>query len=105
MADHDDHDGATGHAERLPAVRPPFAPVPVDRTAELVRAAGSPLMASPLTAVPVVAAAMQAMADAMAAMMRPWLVGVPVIPRPGAEWSGPGVHVSYTHLEMHWPAR
>jgi hypothetical protein len=108
MADHD-HDDATGGAERLPAVRPPSAPAPVDRTGELVRAAGSPLTAGPMMAAPMmVAAAMQAtataMTEALAAMVRPWLIGVPVTP-PEREWAGPGVHVSYTHLEVRWPAR
>ncbi|NMH98286.1 hypothetical protein [Pseudonocardia acidicola] len=31
------------------------------------------------------------------------------LPRSGAQeqqpssWAGPGVHISYTHIEMHWP--
>ena len=105
MADHDhDHDDTTGGTERLPAVRPPSAPAPVDRTGELLRAAGSP-MAVPMMAAAAMQATASAMTEAMAAMMRPWLIGVPVTPPPAREWVGPGVHVSYTHLEMHWPAR
>ena len=107
MADHDhdhDHDEAAGSAERLPAVRPSSALAPVDRTGELVQAAASPL-AVPIMAAEVMRATASAMTEAVAQMMRPWLIGVPLTPPPAREWTGPGVHVSYTHLEMHWPAR
>ena len=84
-------------AAHLPAVRPQAPVVP-----------GAPMLANPM----LVAQAMaETMGQAMAAMMRPWLVGLPVppvlpqVPEPPATgtWSGPGVHVSYTHVEMHWP--
>jgi hypothetical protein len=103
MADHD-HDDATGSAERLPAVRPSSVPVPVERRGELLRAAGSP-MAVPMIAAAAMQATASAMTEAIAAMMRPWLIGLPVTPPPSREGAGPGVHVSYTHFEMHWPGR
>jgi hypothetical protein len=99
-----DHDEAGGGADRLPAVRPSVAPAPVDRTAELARAVGSPL-AVPMLALAMMQATASAMTEAMAAMMRPWLIGVPITPSAARDWPGPGVHVSYTHLEMHWPTR
>jgi hypothetical protein len=103
MADHD-HDDATGGAERLPAVRSSSAPVPVDRRSELLRAAGSP-MAVPMIAAAAMQATASAMTEAIAAMLRPWLMGVPVTPPRAGESTGPGVHVSYTHVEMRWPVR
>jgi hypothetical protein len=95
-SDHDD-------TQRLPAVRSSSAPVPAHRAAELVRAA--PMMAAPMMLTAAVQATASAMTEVMAQMMRPWLLGVPVVPPPAQEWSGPGVHVSYTHVEMRWPAR
>jgi hypothetical protein len=95
-----DHDDAT--EDRLPAVRLRAVPAPVDRAAELVRAAGSPL-AVPLMAAGLIQATASAMTEAIATMTRPWLVGWPVTAPPAQEWSGPGVHVSYTHVEVRWP--
>jgi hypothetical protein len=86
--------------ELLPAVVPSAALVPMSPAA-LVRA--------PMEAAALMQATVSAMTEAMAQMMRPWLVGVPVAPPQTATpaqtggWSGPGVHISYTHLEVHWP--
>ena len=103
-----DHDEAAGGPERLPAVRPPATPAPLDPAAELVRLAESPLFAAPLLAAPMMAAGVMqatasAMTEAMTALLRPWLVGVPITPTAPRDWTGPGVHVSYTHLEVRWP--
>jgi hypothetical protein len=73
---------------------------PVDTAADaLVRAAGAPLLA-PLAATAVVGATAAAVTEVVARLMRSWLGG-----GPGTTWSGPGVHLSYTHLEVHWPDR
>jgi hypothetical protein len=47
----------------------------------------------------IVGAATAAVAEVVARLMRPWLGGG----HPPASWSGPGVHISYTHLDVHWP--
>src|SRR5512144_1398736 len=86
---------------RLPAVVPPAAVAPTVPGA-LVRAAlGGPAAAAGA----LVRATASVMTGAVAHMVRPWLVGIPVTPPPTREWSGPGVHVSYTHIEVHWSTR
>ena len=77
--------------ERRPEVRPAGL-APVDPVDALVRAAGAPFLA-PLTAA-------AAVTEMMTRMMSPWLGGAQ---RTTTPWAGPGVHVSYTHLEVHWP--
>lgn len=103
MADHD-HDEPSDGGELLPAVRPRSALAPVDPRGELRRAAGSP-MAVPMIAAAAMQATASALTGAMAAMLRPWLTGVPVTPPWAGEPGEPGVHISYTHIEVHWPAR
>ena len=98
-----DHDDTTG-GDRLPVVRPSVAPVPVDRTTELARSTGSPL-GVPMLAAEMMRATASVMTQAMSVMMRPWLIGVPVRSPDARDRSGPGVHVSYTHVELHWPNR
>jgi hypothetical protein len=56
------------------------------------------------------AAAAAAMTGAAVAsrMMWPWASGAgradpPPEPPSFSGWAGPGVHISYTHVEIHWP--
>ena len=95
-------------SDRVPAVRAAEV-VPVDPAGAVVRAvSGAPLLA-PVVAAAVVSATAAAVVSGVAAASRwmwPWLaagargmVGEPS----AASWLGPGVHVSYTHVEVHWP--
>jgi hypothetical protein len=104
MADQE-HVAGGGDDSRLPVPAGERRPevhrtgiAPVGSTNALVRAAGAPLLA-PLAAAAVVGATAAAVTEVVARMMRPWLGGG----QPPTTWSGPGVHVSYTHLEVHWP--
>src|SRR4051794_18901259 len=92
---------------RLPAVRGADI-VPVDPAGAVVRAvSGSPLLA-PAVAAAVTSAMAAAVVSGVAAVSRwmwPWLAGGkrgPVREPSAASWLGPGVHVSYTHIEVHW---
>jgi hypothetical protein len=100
MADHEHGDDSrlpVPAGERRPEVRRAEL-APVDPAA-LVRTAGAPLLA-PLAAAAAVGATAAAVTELVTRMMRPWFGGGQAGPAP---WSGPGVHVSYTHLEVHWP--
>jgi hypothetical protein len=95
-------------SDRLPAV-PAAEMVPVDPVGPLVRAvSGAPLLA-PLVAATVVSATAAAVVSGAAAASRwmwPWLAGGTrdTGREPSAaSWLGPGVHVSYTHIEVRWP--
>jgi hypothetical protein len=90
---------------RLPAERPSAA-VAVERAAGLVRAvAGAPLVAAAVAGATAAVAASGAAAASR--LLSPWTW---VRRRPAsedaqpatAERLGPGVHVSYTHIEIHW---
>jgi hypothetical protein len=83
--------------------------VPVDPAGPLVRAvSGAPLLV-PVVAAAVVSATAAAVASGVVAASRwmwPWLAGGTrgTAGEPSAgSWLGPGVHVSYTHIEVHWP--
>jgi hypothetical protein len=83
--------------------------VPVDPAGPLVRAvSGAPLLA-PIVATAVVSATAAAVVSGVAAASRwmwPWLAGGArgTAGEPSAvSWLGPGVHVSYTHIEVQWP--
>jgi hypothetical protein len=83
--------------------------VPVDPAGAVVRAvSGAPLLA-PVVAAAVVSATAAAVVSGVAAASRwmwPWLAGGArgTGGEPSAaSWLGPGVHVSYTHIEVHWP--
>jgi hypothetical protein len=115
MADHEPtspidarHDGTylpVPAGNRLPAERPSAA-VAVERAAGLVRAvAGAPLVAAAVAGATAAVAASGAAAASR--LLSPWTW----VRRPpasedaqpaAAEWAGPGVHVSYTHIEIHW---
>src|SRR3954454_10648403 len=95
-------------SDRRPAVRAAEI-VPVDPPGPLVRGvSGAPLLA-PVVAAAVMSATAAAVVSGVAAASRwmwPWLAwgtrdtaGEPS----AASWLGPGVHVSYTHIEVHWP--
>jgi hypothetical protein len=95
-------------SDRRPAMRPADV-VPVDRADAVVRAvSGAPVLA-PMVAAAVVTATAAAVVSGVAAAsqwMWPWLAGrMPSAPKAPSSASslGPGVHVSYTHIEMHWP--
>jgi hypothetical protein len=95
----DPHDDAS----RLPVLRGDHRPAvrPAGYGDALVRAVSE----APLAAAAVAGAAAAAAFSGAAAASRllwPWLVGRPVAPRE-QQVSGPGVHISYTHIEMHWP--
>ena len=106
-----DGDGArlpVPFSDSRPAVRAAEM-VPVDPAGAVVRAvSGAPLLA-PMVAAAVVSATAAAVVSGVAAASRwmwPWLAGgkrgtagEPSV----ASWLGPGVHVSYTHIEIHWP--
>ena len=83
--------------------------VPVDQANVAVRAvSGAPLLAPMVTAAVVTATAAAVVSGVAAASrwMWPWLAGGArgAAGEPSsAIWLGPGVHVSYTHIEMHWP--
>jgi hypothetical protein len=106
-----EHAGGHGDDSRLPVPagerRPDVrrsAVAPTERSA-LVKAAGAPLVA-PLVAAAFVGATAAAVSEAVTRMLRPWLAGPTgpsVMPAPPASWTGPGVHISYTHLEVRWP--
>jgi hypothetical protein len=90
------------------AVRPTGV-VPVDPPGAVVRAvSGAPLLAPMVTAA-VVSATAAAVVSGVAAASRwmwPWLAGGArgTAGEPSAaSWLGPGVQVSYTHIEVHWP--
>ena len=95
-------------SDRRPAVR--WADlVPLDPPGAVVRAvSGAPLLA-PMVAAAVVSATAAAVVSGVAAASRcmwPWLAGATrgTAGEPSAvSWLGPGVHVSYTHIEVHWP--
>ena len=95
--------------DRRPAVRPSDEVASIDPTGALVRAGSDvPLLAPVVTAAVLTAAAAAAVSGVAAAYrwMWPWLAGATpsAPPHPSsASWLGPGVHVSYTHIEMHWP--
>jgi hypothetical protein len=95
-------------ANPLPAVRAADI-VPVDPAGPLVRAvSGAPLLA-PVVAAAVVSATAAALVSGVAAASRwmwPWLAGGTrgtAREASAVSWLGPGVHVSYTHIEVHWP--
>ena len=93
-------------SDRVPAVRAAEV-VPVDPAGTVVRAvSGAPLLA-PVVAAAVASATAAAVVSAAASRwMWPWLAGGArgTAGEPSAaSWLGPGVHVSYTHIEMHWP--
>jgi hypothetical protein len=93
--------------ERRPATRPPQT-ASVDPAVTLTRA----LVEAPLVGASIAGAAAAAAMTGAAALARllwrraDWreLPRFGEQPRSWAGWSGPGVHVSYTHIEMHWPA-
>ena len=95
--------------DRRPAVRPSDEVASVDPTGALVRAGSDvPLLAPMVTAAVLTGAAAAAVSGVAAAYrwMWPWLAGgaPSAPPQPSsASWLGPGVHVSYTHIEMRWP--
>ena len=96
-------------SDRLPAVRAADV-VPVDPAGPLVRAvSGAPLL-GPMVAAAVVSATAAAVVSGVAASrwMWPWLAGrargMAGEPSAASRLS-PGVHVSYTHIEVHWPLR
>jgi hypothetical protein len=104
MADQE-HVAGRGDDSRLPVPAGERRPevhrtgiAPVDSAHALMQAAGAPLLA-PLAAAAVVGATAAAVTEVVTRMMRPWLAGG----HPPTTWSGPGVHISYTHLEVHWP--
>lgn len=123
MADQDgvdpnDANGANGaNGSRLPVPREDLRPVvgpsrtvtvaPVGRVDALVRAvAGAPLVAAAV--VGATAAAAVSGAAAATRLWWPWLAGRgPAAPgeRSAVIPLAPGVHVSYTHIEVHWPLR
>ena len=92
--------------DRRPALRQSGVALP-DPAAALVRAvSGAPLVA-PVIAATVVGATAAAVVSGVAAASRwmwPWLAGgspsAPTAPS-SASWLGPGVHISYTHIEAH----
>jgi hypothetical protein len=93
-------------ASRLPVPRADQRPAvrPAGYGDALVRAVSE----APLAAAAVAGAAAAAAFSGAAAASRllwPWLVGRAVPPgeQPVSAPFGPGVHVSYTHIEMHWP--
>jgi len=95
-------------SDRLPAMRAAEI-VPVDPAGAVARAvSGAPLLA-PVVAAAVVSATAAAVVSGVAAASRwmwPWLAGGArgTAGEPSAvSWLGPGVHVSYTHIEVHWP--
>jgi hypothetical protein len=95
-------------SDRVPAVRAAEV-VPVDPAGAVVRAvSGAPLLA-PVVAAAVVSATAAAVVSGVAAASRwlwPWLAGGArgMAGEPSAvSWLSPGVHVSYTHIEVHWP--
>jgi hypothetical protein len=95
-------------SDRLPAVQAAEI-VPVDPAGAVVRAvSGAPLLA-PMVAAAVVSATAAAVVSGVAAASRwmwPWPAGGTrgTAQEPSAaSWFGPGVHVSYTHIEVHWP--
>jgi hypothetical protein len=89
--------------DRRPAVRP-SAVAPADRTDALVRA----VTAAPVAAAAIAGATVAVAATGAAAVSRllwPWLVGRPMAPGGSSSTSpgGPGVYLSYTHIEVRWP--
>jgi hypothetical protein len=106
-----EHAGRHGDGSRLPVPagdrRPEVrrsALAPTGPSA-LVKAAGAPLVA-PLVAAAFVGATAAAVSEAVSRLIRPWFTGPAgpsVTPTSPASWTGPGVHVSYTHVEVHWP--
>jgi hypothetical protein len=93
---------------RLPAARPTAA-LPVERAGALIRAmAGAPLVAAAVAGA--TAAAAVSGAAAMSRLVWPgsWVPrrsASEEAPPSEATWLGPGVHVSYTHVEIHWSPR
>jgi hypothetical protein len=92
---------------RLPAGRPTAA-LPVEAAGALMRAvAGAPLVAAAVAGA--TAAAAVSGAAAMSRLVWPgsWVRRRSAADAPPSEatWLGPGVHVSYTHVEIHWPMR
>ena len=90
-------------SDRRPAVRPADV-VPVDRADAVVRAVSSAPLLAPMVAAAVSPRRSRRVLPSQ--WMWPWLAGrVPSAPKApsSASWLGPGVHVSYTHIEMHWP--
>jgi hypothetical protein len=91
--------------DRLPAVRPTAA-LPIERAAGLIRAvAGAPIVAAAVAGA--TAAAAVSGAAAVSRMLWPgsWVRerSAPEEAQPSTPtWLGPGVHVSYTHVEIHW---
>jgi hypothetical protein len=93
---------------RLPAARPTAA-LPVERAGALMRA----MVGAPLVAAAVAGATAAAAVSGAAAMSRLVWPGSWVRRRSAAEdappseatWPGLGVHVSYTHVEIHWSTR
>jgi hypothetical protein len=87
--------------DRRPAVRPSGG-LSADPATALARAV---IRAPLLTAAAVGAAAMSG-AVAASRLLWPWLAGRGAGPSNPWTWAsrpGPGVHVSYTHIELHWP--
>jgi hypothetical protein len=92
---------------RLPAARP--TALPVESAGALMRA----VAAVPLVAAAVAGATAAAAVSGAAAMSRLVWPGSWVRRRSASEdappseatWLGPGVHVSYTHVEIHWSTR
>ncbi len=93
---------------RLPAARP-MAALPVERAGALIRAvAGAPLVAAAVAGA--TAAAAVSGAAAMSRLVWPgsWVrrrSAEEDAPPSEAIWLGPGVHISYTHVEIHWSTR
>jgi hypothetical protein len=94
--------------DRLPAARPTAA-LPVEAAGALMRAvAGAPLVAAAVAGA--TAAAAVSGVGAMSRLVWPgsWVrrrSAAEDVPPSEATWLGPGVHVSYTHIEIHWSTR
>jgi hypothetical protein len=82
--------------------------LPVDRSDAAVPAVSDTLLA-PMVAAALVTATAAAVVTGVTAASRwmwPWLAhGSPIwwYQSSPAGWIGPGVHIRYTHMEMHWP--
>jgi hypothetical protein len=105
-----DPTGATD--PRLPAPASERRPVPRSSSTDALARGliGAPfLAASAAGAAGAAAAAAAATGAALAArLFWPWAAWQHLAqpgeqPRSPSSWLGPGVHVSYTHVEMHWP--
>jgi hypothetical protein len=106
MADEERVDPQEDASRLLPVPRGDHRPAvrPAAYGDALVRAVSEAPLAAAAVAVAAAAAAFSG-AAAATRLLWPWLVGRAV--PPGEQQAGgafgPGVHISYTHIEMRWP--